>query len=494
VTPEVSIHFEPKLVDAAVASHPKMRELQEKLTKKYGETPDGARAKATELLTRVTKKFGTKYVDAMVERINSLFRQRDAASTVIEDVIGSAQLTPDQAGGRLSGLYKGMKEDMEAITDPGKFAKKSNLKADLDISEDVDQAFAKYEPKPERKITKSRTKARPQAERLGALRDSFNSLKTGKKAVRKAAKLAPKELWRAVASETEVGQQKLISALKAKIGPRMSDAELENLAKAVSDMSLARARAQREAGTLEASLRAKGVAGLRSDVRAIVEGNRTLELLAAENPDELHGLYDRWRASDSPQTRSGFQGYVRREMVSFYSGMHGEFTAAFTLGKFHKGDIVFLKIPDLEPRVPGTDLVAVYKGDRVWMIDNKAFSQSLVDKVSSLTGSFPKNISDDAADFARNPKLGRRGDPVIGDAVARLQKASKEINRLTKGMDNNEIATPTVQKRINKICRDSRIERVVTNAGGEVTDISDALDKAGVVLKDLGITQKPEKP
>jgi hypothetical protein len=181
-------------------------------------------------------------------------------------------------------------------------------------------------------------------------------------------------------------------------------------------------------------------------------------------------------------------------MGANYAGMHGELTAAFTLGQIHADDIVFLKVPDLNPRVPGTDLVAVYQGDKVWMIDNKAYSQSLVDKVTALTGSFPKNLSDDAVSFAEHPKLGRRGDPVIGDAVARLEKASAEIQRVTKDLDTKEIAAPAVQARIDVICRDNGIERVVTNAGGMVAKISEAIDAAGVVLKDLGITRKPGRP
>lgn len=171
-------------------------------------------------------------------------------------------------------------------------------------------------------------------------------------------------------------------------------------------------------------------------------------------------------------------------MVSFYSGMHGEFIAAFTLGKIHKGDIVFLKIPDLDPRVRGTDLVAVFQGDQVWMIDNKAYSQSLVEQVTALTGSFPENIKNDAGEFQRS---GAPGDPRVGDAISRLKKASNEIGKQTKGLDTKEIAQPKIQQKIDAICQDYRIERVVTNAGGVANRISDSLDAAGIVLHDLNV-------
>lgn len=505
MTTRVSVHFEPKLVDAAVASHPKMRELQEKLTKKYRDTAEGARAKATDLLTRVTKRFGTKYMDAMVEHIDSLFKRRDAASRVIDEVIGPAALTPDQAGTRLDGLYKGMKEDMEAITDPAKFAKKSNLKADLDIAEDVEQAFAEYKPKSKTKGAKSRTKPRVKAprrgERLNLLRRSFKGLETGKEAVTKAAQLAPKELWQAIATETKAGQDRRIDALKAKVGSRMSDAEVADLETAVRKMSHDRAKSQRLPGTEEGQMRTAATKSLRRDLADEISGDRTLELLARENPGQVEELFQNWKENTAERIAAGkkplsFRSYVRGEMMSVFKGKVGEWTAAFTLGKRFGGkygeDFVILKIPKGETRESGTDLVGVYKGDRVWMIDNKAWSQALIDKVTALMGNFPDAIEEDAAVFAKN--LARRGDPVIGSAVARVQKAAAEIKSITKDMDPGEIAKPEVQKRIDAVCDKYRIDRVVTNSGGNPSPVlKQVIDDAGVLLKNLSGPDIPKK-
>jgi hypothetical protein len=136
--------------------------------------------------------------------------------------------------------------------------------------------------------------------------------------------------------------------------------------------------------------------------------------------------------------------------------------------------------------------VGVYKGDRVWMIDNKAWTQALIDKVTALMGNFPDAIEEDAAAFAKS--LARLGDPVIGNAVTRVEKAAAEIKSITKDMDPKEIARPEVQKKIDAVCDKYRIDRVITNSGGNPSPaLSQAIDDAGVLLKNLSGPDIPKK-
>jgi hypothetical protein len=208
-----------------------------------------------------------------------------------------------------------------------------------------------------------------------------------------------------------------------------------------------------------------------------------LELLAAENPQKIA----EFAKASGAKSRSALRRYIRQRMVTHMRGLFGEFTTAFDLGD----RMIFLKGPDYDVTIPGTDLVGVTKDGRVWLIDNKAMTTKELGSVGSLTRNLPKNIGDDAAAF--KDAFGTGNDPHIGDAVSRLSKATKEIRDLTKGLDDKAVSSTAIQKKITKICDDNQIDRVVTNAGGKIEGLSDGLEKAGILFDDLN-QPEPDQP
>ena len=491
---KVEIRFEPRAVRDMVETNGHIAKMRRALEDGYGATAEQSGKFAEDLLTSAVRRFGVKYAEAMSERLAHLFELRDQASAIVEDVIGPAGRTPEQAGAKLGRLFAGMKEDMEAITEPAKFAQKSNLKTDLDISEDVDKAFAEYEKDAPRKPREAIESLRKKGglptgrhkEQTEVLRGNFEALADARRtAMRRAADFGPRELWKAVSSESESALNRNVEALRAKAeASGMSPEDVDALEQGVREMSLERARSQRLPGTAEGVARAEGLTKLSPDVRRLVEGDRYLELLAAENPEKITEFAEKSGA----KSREALRGYVRRRMVTHIRGLMGEFTTAFDLGD----RMIFLKGPDYDVTIPGTDLVGVTKDGRVWLIDNKAMSQTELDSVSSLTRNLPKNIGDDTAAF--KDKFGIGNDPHIGDVVSRLSKATKEIRELTEGLDKKAVGAREIQEKITKICSDNGIDRVVTNAGGKIEGLSEGLRKAGILLEDLNQPSAPDEP
>lgn len=466
------VHVNPKLIAAAVEKNASMRELQSAVKGRFKTNDATARAFAERLLTRAVERFGTKYLNEMAERITRIFENREKAAAIVEEVIGSEALTPEEAGRRLENLFKDMKQDVEAITGPEAYAKKSKIdapdKTELQLTpRDNDPVF-----KPKKPLSSGR-----HVEMLQVLRTKFKAMtRTDRKSIRKAADLAPAELWRAVSSETEAGQIKNIEALRARCKARgMGAKDLANLEAAIERLSLERARSQRLPGTAEAVARAEAVKKLPSKLRTLVEGDRQLEMLAHENPEALADFF----ASSGAKSRSALRAYIRRRMVAHIRGLLGEFTAAFQLGE----NLVLLKGPDYNVTIPGTDLVGVTRDGRVWLIDNKALSVEELGSVTSLIQNIGKNIEDDTATF--KAEFGLKKDPHIGNAVSRLNKATKDIKALTNGLTPKEAASPKIQKQIAAILAENRIDRVITNAGGEVDGLSAGLLKAKIRLEDL---------
>jgi hypothetical protein len=482
---ELKVQYDPQVIRANVESHPRMRELRRVMEERYGASEGNARGFAEDLLARSVERFGKKYIDTMLERMTHMFELREQAANVLERVIGSEELSPDQAGAQLKDLYAGIKSDMEAITDPGTFAKKSPLAEDLDLPDNFDKAFAEYEGESPKALDEG-SPTGIHVEMVNVLEGKFDRLgKPKRMAMRSAADFAPLELWRAVSSETEGGLDRNIKTLKAQASAHgMSARELEALEQGVRDLSLERARSQRLPETAEGVLRVEGLNRLDPSLRALVEGDRGLELLAAENPRMLAELAQ----SSGAKSKSALRRYVRQRMVTHIRGLLGEFTTAFDLGD----RLVFLKGPDYDVTIPGTDLVGVTKDGKVWLIDNKAMSQAELNSVGSLTRNVAKNIADDTAAFTG--KFGLGEDVVIGDAVARLDKATQAIAELTKGMSKDQVGLQSTQEDIDGICKANGIERYVTNAGGKITGLSEGLRRAGILFENLNEPVDPTAP
>jgi hypothetical protein len=189
-----------------------------------------------------------------------------------------------------------------------------------------------------------------------------------------------------------------------------------------------------------------------------------------------------------PQT---LRGYIEARMRTHVRGMVGEFAATFQLGP----DFWVLKGPDYDVTVPGTDFVVVSKRNgEIWFCDNKTLSDSGLGRVSSLVENIPGNMAQDAAEFGA---LGDSAFAMPDDVVASLasaRKAADAIRPLVAGKSSKEIGSSAVQAEITKICDENGVRRVVTNAGGQLSQLSEALTGLGIDFANLdGRTALPER-
>jgi hypothetical protein len=521
------IHIEPRIVGRAVDA-PGMRDLRAAVRDRFRVSDQTARSFAERLLTHAVQRLGAEYLNEMAARIELAFKLRDQAATILEQVIGPEALSPDEAAANLDAAFREIKSNIDAITDPSTFAKAraKDQTSEIEIEFLPPEERAREEqltPEPARKSAR----AGRHVEQVKVLSRVFEAMAVGRrKAMRRAADLAPHELWRAVSSETGPAREGLqgggldrnIAVLIERVRSKgMSENEADTLEAAVRELSLERARSQRLPGTAEAALRAEGVRNLVSRLeqsladdqsfkkdfprlaalgrralrerltrlRDLAAGDRYMELLAAENPRQLLEFFE----NSGARTSSALRAYIRGRMVTHFSGLVGEFTAAFRLGD---EGVIFIKGPDYDITVSGTDLSGVTRDGRVLLIDNKALNAAEAGSVTSLIRNISKNIGDDAA----AGKFGGGQDPLIGNALARLNSATQEIRAATKNLSSEEIAAPDIQEQITAICTKYRIERVVTNAGGRVRGLSKGLKDAGILFEDITapIQKNPRTP
>jgi hypothetical protein len=178
--------------------------------------------------------------------------------------------------------------------------------------------------------------------------------------------------------------------------------------------------------------------------------------------------------------RVDFERYVEI-LERHHVGNFGEFETAFRLGETH----IILKAPDELVTIPGTDLIAIPRGGgMIHLIDNKALSQAQVDAVDAMVRNLPKNLNADVNELAKlmnDANLPKE----FQDAFTRMSAANTEIQTITSGMTKAQIEAPAVQQQITQALAKQNIERVVTNAGGQASDISADLRALGIDMADM---------
>ncbi|MET8547758.1 hypothetical protein [Micromonospora zamorensis] len=315
--------------------------------------------------------------------------------------------------------------------------------------------------------------------------DAFRAMPADRQAaLRRAAELEPAALWRTVAAETESGKRAAVADLETRLGGRLTPDELARLRTAVDDLGRARSRGLQvsEARLAEALARIGD-----ADLRAVVAGGDVwlTQQLALHNPEALTTLWRRFRdrggrADDGP----GFRAYLRHDMVTYGRGVLGEYGAAFSLSSIE----LFLKGPDANVKVAGTDLVGIGHDGWVWLIDDKSHRAASVSGVSALTDNLVTNLRRDAADFRdaiarlQRDDPGFTPDPRILDAISRMEDAAAEIDRI-----NRRGSASTRPARISAALQERRLRLRVTSAAGEVREITQA-------LRDLGLAVEPTGP
>jgi hypothetical protein len=284
-----------------------------------------------------------------------------------------------------------------------------------------------------------------------------------------------------------VGEAGRVTRQGGLMGTRYADriSKLEDLHRAATGVSRRRigakiSRLRREQRRLQAWID-RGDFDLPGFQRMIAEEPSLRRLVETGGDDMLLQHWINFRARPSGRAVvSSFPEYVER-MQGQFVGMFGEFEVAFRISK----DWILIKVPDDMVTIPGTDLIAISRrGGPVRFIDNKAFATSEVEAVDALTRNFTRNAVVDL------DQLGR----IAGDmdlpthfrlAQARITRANAAIQTRIQGLTRDQIASPAVQADIATILKNEKIERVVTNAGGQVTDVSADLKAMGIDLWDL---------
>jgi hypothetical protein len=236
-------------------------------------------------------------------------------------------------------------------------------------------------------------------------------------------------------------------------------------------------------------------AWLRNSIRR----NPSLRALLMSNAEQLRGY---WRAYRSRWRPYGFALYVWFNMHHVRGGL-GEWSAAFDLGR--SGVLIFLKGPKPEVTTGGTDLVAIDRHTgQVYAIDNKATLRTRVlDRVTALMRNFPQNLAADIREL--RAAAGDHPEPAIESVMRRLASAESRIRAVVdllgpegearkRALDADvDVTLPSGERRpvqgvITEILQESGVTRLITNAGGVLELLSQALEDAGIELENLNET------
>jgi hypothetical protein len=494
----VDIHIEFDLA-SVIRDLEYFRRAREKLLERTG--GDAARVDRylSDRLLRVLERFGELYVLEVSAHLDNILRLRETLKNVYDAVVRGEPVETSS----IPKLFEEMEAELGKLQPPSEHAKSLPALEIPPRAEAPPPARAPMDPPvhPAWNVVRALGQDLAAVQKLPAV---------VRRALTEAAKRFPELVRKAISAESSATIDALALALERagftpeEIAAAREGAEAVNLDRALerlaaaqkaagmSDAQVAAARARIEAldpaqrrpavdaanpSTIaeeRAAVKALGDPALR----AAVGRSRTLARLARENPSMLRALWAAFQKKPRDYRLWKYAVYIGR----IIRGLHGEYGAAFRLGK----DFVLLKGPDFEVTVPGTDLVALAKiGGEVFMIDNKAFFGDFVSSVTALVRNFPKNLGDDLASFEN--VLGGRDDtpPEIWDAMTRLSKAARAISDLTAKMSKEEIAEEPTQKQIEAILKENNIRRVVTNAGGNVTGLSAALEDAGLLFYDV---------
>ncbi len=246
-------------------------------------------------------------------------------------------------------------------------------------------------------------------------------------------------------------------------------------------------QARTRAATVDATARRLGLP-TANELAARLRRESVVLDLARSSPEQLHDLATRWLEYATEKQAAGkpaatLERYIGYIMRSHMRGLLGELSAVFALGK----DAWVLKMPDLRVTDPGTDFVVVMKSTgELWFADNKALSRPLLTEVSSLLKNGAENIARDAREFGPSgaPSPVAVPEPVA-DAIARAHAAGAALEALASGKSPAELNSEAFQQQVTRICDQHGIRRVVTNAGGDLTWLSDRLQRSGIDMVDL---------
>ncbi|MFF4874631.1 hypothetical protein [Micromonospora sp. NPDC000668] len=464
-------------VHAAADANPRLRRFMRTVAGHGDAGEVRARRLLEHIIRRVVDDVGDLHLGNAVARLERIAVLRERIAGILDHVLEGGTLPEGVRVEALGESFDQLRTEMRELSRP-----RDGIVGDapLRLAEDA----AAYADSMLREFEAGGGAAGLHSEPAAAVNDAFRAMPADRQAaVRRAAALEPQALWRAVASETEGGKRAAVADLETRLGGRLTPDELGRLRTAVDDLGRARNRGLQvsQARLAEALARIAD-----PELRAVVAGGDVwlTQQLALHNPEALATLWRRFRdrggrADDGP----GFRAYLRHDMVTYGRGVLGEYTAAFSLSSIE----LFLKGPDANVKVAGTDLVGIGHDGWVWLVDDKSHRATSVGGVSALTDNLVANLRRDAADFRdaitrlQRDDPGFTPDPRILDAISRMEDAAAEIERI-----NRRGSAATRPARISRALEERRLRLRVTSAAGEVREITQALRDLGLAVEPTG--------
>jgi hypothetical protein len=465
-------------IRAAAEAHPRLRGFM----RTVAAHSEGGDVRATRLMehiiTRVVDDIGDIYIPPSLLRLEKVEVLRNNVAAILDTVLEGHELPAGTSVESLGRLFDELSTEMRELSRP-----RERIVGDepLDIYHDA----ADYAETIVREFEATPAAGGRHVEPQAALQDAFRNLPAEQQAaLRRATQIDPRAVWAVVSSGSEAGAAGKLATLEAALAGELSPKELEDLRAGLGELGRARSTGlQVSAARLNEALariadpELRGVVAASTDVWIVQQ-------VAIHNPEGLATLWRQFRAKGGAATdAAGFRGYVRHEMVTFGRAVPAEYTAAFSLSSVEQ----FLKGPDANPRLRGTDLVGVTADDWLWLVDDKSQRTPSVSSVSALTDNLAENLGRDAADFraaiadlkAKDPSFA--ADPKIVYAIQRMEQAAEAIAYIER-----HGPASTRPQRILDVLEGRKIALKVTSAMGEVREISKA-------LRDLGLAVEPTR-
>ncbi|GAB3142930.1 hypothetical protein GCM10027290_18410 [Micromonospora sonneratiae] len=467
-------------IRAAAEANPRLRRFMRAISDQSEAGDRRAGALMEHLLTRVLNDVGEMHMTNVVSRLERIQVLRDNIAAILDNVLEGGELPPTVRVETLGEYFDQLSTEMRELSRPREaLLGDEPFRLHDESFAYADDVLREFEGEPAARAAGGQHV--PTTDAMIARLDELPPQQ--RTAVRRAAELDPRRLWRVFEAETEGGQARRLAELETSLGGRMSAAELEQLRAAVTDVR----RAGSRAALVSPARLAPALANIHDPhLRSVVlHGDSWIvQQLAMHNLATLETMWRNFRERGGAADGRGFRNYLRHQMVTFGRATPAEFTAAFSLSSIE----MFLKSPDDAPMIRGTDMVGIAHDGWVWLVDDKSHRATSVSDVSALTTNLVTNLRDDAAAFRDAINRLRRADPEfvadprVVDAIMSMRACADDIDRI-----NGTVAAADRPARIRAALQQHRLKLRVTSAMGEVVEISDA-------LRDLGLRPQSTGP
>lgn len=466
-------------VRSAAEAHPRLRAFVRTLAEHGERGEPRSRALLEFIIRRVVDDVGDLHLGNASARLERIAVLRDNIAAILDHVLDGGDLPEGVRLETLGEYFEQLNSEMRELSRPREaIVGDEPLRLYEDAGSYAGSLLHEFEGVPDG--GPGGLHLEPSAELAGAFRRLPPEQAA---ALRRAAELDPRGVWRRISAEGEDAARQAGAQLEATLAGRLPAEELARLRAALDDLGRARnAALQMNPARLAEALARIGDA----DLRAVVARGDVwlLQQVAAHNPEALTELWRNFRrGGGAADDAAGFRGYVRGEMTHYGRAAVGEYTAAFSLSSVE----LFLRGPDANVRSAGIDLIGIGHDGWLWLIDDKSHRAASVSSVTALTDNLATNLRTDAANFRaalaelRTRDPGFTPDPRVLDAIGRMEDAAADIERINRtGPEGTRAA------RIAGALEDRRLRMRVTSAAGQVTQISQALRDLGLAVEPTG--------